>query len=168
MVCLPASPGTHDEGDGTMAGTTLNIRKGVAASALTLTLVLGGAAVAGAATSGSSSSSSAKSTATAKASAAKAARAKTARATATDPATLTHGPDETLVTGSDLAKATAAATAAVPGATIIRVESDSGGSAYEAHMRKADGTTVTVKLNASFTATSTEDGFGAAPRGPRP
>jgi hypothetical protein len=147
-----------------MAVTTLNIRRGVAASAVTLALVIGGAGVAGAATSGSSSSSSAK----AKASAAKAARTKTARATSTDPATLTHGPGETLVTGSDLATATAAANAAVPGATIIRVESDSGGSAYEAHMRKADGSTVTVKLNASFTATSTEDGFGAAPGGTRP
>jgi hypothetical protein len=146
-----------------MAVTTLNIRRGVAASAVTLALVIGGAGVAGAATSGSSSSSSAK----AKASAAKA-RTKTARATSTGPATLTHGPGETLVTGSDLATATAAANAAVPGATIIRVESDSGGSAYEAHMRKADGSTVTVKLNASFTATSTEDGFGAAPGGTRP
>ncbi|MDX6620880.1 MAG: hypothetical protein QOK36_3266 [Gaiellales bacterium] len=149
-----------------MAVTTLNIRRGVAASAATLALVLGGAGVAGAATSGSSTTSSAK--AAAKASAAKAARAKTARATATDPATLTHGPGETLVTGSDLAKATAAATAAVPGATIIRVESDSGGSAYEAHLKKADGTTVTLKFDASFNVTSTEGGLGGGPGGARP
>jgi uncharacterized membrane protein YkoI len=149
-----------------MAVTTLNIRRSVAASAATRAHVIGGAGVAGAATSGSSTASSAKGTVTA--SAAKAARAKTGRATATDPATLTHGPGEQLVTGSDLARATAAATAAVPGATIIRVETDSGGSAYEAHVRKADGTTVTLKFDASFNVTSTEGGFGGAPGGPRP
>jgi uncharacterized membrane protein YkoI len=150
-----------------MAVTTLNIRRSVAASAAMLALVIGGAGVAGAATSGSSTTSSAKGTVMA--SAAKAARAKTAgRATATDPATLTHGPGEQLVTGSDLARATAAATAAVPGATIIRVETDSGGSAYEAHVRKADGTTVTLKFDASFNVISSKGGFGGAPGGPRP
>jgi uncharacterized membrane protein YkoI len=141
-----------------------SMRRGVAAAAATLALAVAGVGMAGAATSGSSTSSSAK--ATAKASTAKAARAKADHATATDPATLAHGLGETLVTGSDLARATAAATAAVPGATIIRVESDSGGSAYEAHMKKADGTTVTVKFDASLNVTSTEDGFGAG--GPRP
>ena len=40
-----------------------------------------------------------------------------------------------------------AALAAVPGATVIRVETDAQGSAYEVHMRKADGSLVTVKLN---------------------
>jgi uncharacterized membrane protein YkoI len=149
-----------------MAVTTLNVRRGIAASAAGLALAVGGVGVAGAATSGSSTTSAAK--ATAKASTAKAARANAARATATDPAKLTHGPGETLVTGSDLAKATAAATAAVPGATIIRVETDSGGSAYEAHMQKADGTTVTVKFDASFNVTSTENGFGGGPGGARP
>jgi uncharacterized membrane protein YkoI len=128
-----------------------------------MVLALGGAGVAGAATSGSSTSTAAKATAaTAKA---KAARAKAA-VTAIDPSTLTHGPGESLVTGADLAKATAAATAAVPGATIIRVETDSGGATYEAHLTKADGTNVTVKFDASFNVTATQDGFGSG--GPRP
>ena len=73
-----------------------------------------------------------------------------------DPATLTHGPNETLLTGADLQSATTATTAAEPGATIVRAETDSGGSAYEVHMQKTDGTYVTVKLDSSFTVTSTE------------
>jgi uncharacterized membrane protein YkoI len=149
-----------------MAIKASSVRMWAAASAATLALAVGGAGVAAAATSGSSTTSSSK--VTAKASTSKEARAKAARATATDPATLTHGPGETLVTGPDLAKATAAATAAVPGATIIRVESDSGGGAYEAHLTKADGTTVTVKFDASFNVTSTQDGFGGGPGGTRP
>jgi hypothetical protein len=60
-----------------------------------------------------------------------------------NPATMRHGPGETLLTGDAAAKVTAAARKEVPGATIVRVETDSGGAAYEAHMRKADGTFVT-------------------------
>ncbi len=53
-----------------------------------------------------------------------------------------HTP-ETPLTGSDAEKATAAAKEAVPGGTIIRVETDSDGEAsYEAHVRKTDGTEV--------------------------
>src|SRR5580693_8825389 len=60
-----------------------------------------------------------------------------------NPATMTHGPNETLLTGTDLQKATAAATAAVPGATVIRAETDSSGaSPFEVHLKKADGTYV--------------------------
>ena len=91
----------------------------------------------------------------------------TATATASsgrvDPATMAHGPGETLLTGTTAAKVTAAAKAAVPGATIIRVETDAQGAAYEAHMRKADGSYVTVKLDKSFNVTSTVDGFGGPP-----
>ena len=83
-----------------------------------------------------------------------------------NPATMTHGPNETLLTGADLQKATAAATAAVPGATVIRAETDSSGaSPYEVHMKKADGTYVTVELNSSFAAITTVPGFGAGPAG---
>jgi hypothetical protein len=83
-----------------------------------------------------------------------------------NPATMTHGPNETLLTGTDLQKATAAATAAVPGATVIRAETDSSGaSPYEVHMKKADGTYVTVELNSSFGAITTVPGFGAGPAG---
>jgi len=82
-----------------------------------------------------------------------------------DPAVLDHGPGETLLTGTTAEKVKAAAQAAVPGGTIIRVETDSAGSPYEAHMRKSDGTEVTVKISSSFKVTSTESGFGRGPAG---
>jgi hypothetical protein len=79
---------------------------------------------------------------------------------------MTHGPNETLLTGSDLAKATAAATAAEPGATVIRAETDSSGaSPYEVHMKKSDGTYVTVELDSNFSVVTTVSGFGAGPAG---
>src|SRR5207253_8649932 len=82
-----------------------------------------------------------------------------------DPATVAHGPGETLLTGTTAAKVRAAALAAVPAGTVIRVETDSEGSPYEAHLRKADGTEVTVKVDASFKVTATENGFGRGPGG---
>jgi hypothetical protein len=54
-----------------------------------------------------------------------------------------------------------AALAAVPGGTIIRVETDSAGSPYEAHVRKSAGSIVTLKIDANFKVTATESGFGA-------
>jgi hypothetical protein len=80
-----------------------------------------------------------------------------------NPATMSHGPGETLLTGTAAAKAKAAALAAVPGATVIRVETDSAGAAYEAHLRKADGSDVTVKLDRGFKVTQTVAGFGGGP-----
>jgi hypothetical protein len=80
-----------------------------------------------------------------------------------DPAKMRHGPGETLLTGAAASKARAAALAAVPGATVIRVETDSDGAAYEAHLRKSDGTYVTVELDNGFHVTGTESGFGAPP-----
>jgi hypothetical protein len=77
-----------------------------------------------------------------------------------------HGPGEKLLTGSTAAKARAAALAAVPGATVIRVETDSGPAAYEAHLRKSDGSLVTVKLNRSFRVLAVQSGCGTG--GPRP
>ena len=71
-----------------------------------------------------------------------------------------NGKTETLLTGDDAAKATAAAQAAVPGATIERVETDADGAVYEAHMTKADGSKVTVKMDSSFQVTQTLDGMG--------
>jgi hypothetical protein len=86
-----------------------------------------------------------------------------------DPAAMTHGPNETLLTGTDLQKADAAATAAVPGATIIRAETDSSGAApYEVHMKKADGSYVTVQLSSKFTVIRTVSGFGPGPAGGQP
>jgi len=82
-----------------------------------------------------------------------------------DPATVAHGPGETLLTGTTAQKVRAAALAAVPGATVIRVETDSAGSPYEAHLRKSDGTEVTVKVDTNFKVTATEAGFGGGPGG---
>jgi hypothetical protein len=72
-----------------------------------------------------------------------------------------NGPGETVLTGTTADKVKAAALAAVPGGTIIRVETDNEGSPYEAHVQKADGTVVTVKVDSSFKVTDTITGFGA-------
>jgi len=69
--------------------------------------------------------------------------------------------DEKTVTGADADRLTAAAEARVAGATAFRVETDGDGAAYEVHMKKADGTLVTVKFDSSFAITSVEDGMGA-------
>ncbi len=120
---------------------------------------LGAAGIAGAAT-GSSSGSSSSTGSNGSAAAA------TARP---NPETMTHGPGETLLTGTTAEKVKAAALAEVPGATVIRVETDSQGAAYEAHLKKADGTDVTVKLDSNFKVTDTESGFGGpGPNGQGP
>jgi hypothetical protein len=75
-----------------------------------------------------------------------------------------NGTKEELLTGDLASKATAAALAAVPGATVERVETDAEGAVYEAHMLKADGSRVTVKFDGSFNVTATEDGHGQPPR----
>ena len=69
-----------------------------------------------------------------------------------------NGITEVLLTGDTADKVRAAALAAVPGGTIQRVENDAEGSPYEAHMTKADGTQVTVKVDSNFKVTSMEDG----------
>ena len=80
-----------------------------------------------------------------------------------------HGPERPLrprcggPAHRGIAPVKAAALAAVPGATVIRVETDSEGSAYEAHLTKSDGTQVTVKVDAGFKVTETAEGFGGAP-----
>ena len=135
--------------------TTLRARRRVTTTGAVL--VLGTAAIANAATSPSAATSTTAPAVNA---------GNTAPASSPDPATVAHGPGETLLTGSDLAKATAAAQSAVSGGTIIRVETDSGGATYEAHVTKADGTTVTVKLDAAFNVTATESGFGSGPAQP--
>jgi hypothetical protein len=81
---------------------------------------------------------------------------------------MTNGPGETVLTGTTADKVKAAALAAVPGGTIIRVETDSAGSPYEAHVKKSDGTDVTIKVDAGFNVTATENGFGAGPNGQTP
>jgi hypothetical protein len=131
-----------------------SVRTWIVTAAAALGASVGVAGLAGAATSGSTTTTPAAATATTPA-----APAATPPANA-DPATVTHGPGETLLTGDTAAKVTAAAKAAVPGATIIRVETDSGGAAYEAHLTKTDGSNVTVKLDSNFKVTATQDGFG--------
>jgi hypothetical protein len=71
-----------------------------------------------------------------------------------------NGVVEKLLTGDTLAKVTAAAQAAVPGATIERAENDAEGSPYEAHMKKSDGSEVTVKVDSNFKVTSVLNGMG--------
>jgi hypothetical protein len=71
-----------------------------------------------------------------------------------------HHPGETLLEGDTAEKVRAAALEKVPGATILRVETDAEGSPYEAHMRKSDGSEVTVKVDKDFKATSVEEGHG--------
>jgi hypothetical protein len=131
--------------------------------------VLGAGLVAGGILAGSHLAGAATNTAASKgatAATASSSNSSSSRATMPDPATVNHGPGETLLTGTTASQVTAAAKAAVPGATIIRVETDSDGAAYEAHMKKADGSFVTVKLDKSFKVTSTVAGFGGpGPRG---
>ena len=130
-------------------------RRWIVTSALVAGTVLGGAGIAAAATDNSSSGSTSSDTAA------------TAQAPTQgqDPSTMTNGPGETLLTGTEADSVTAAAKAAIPDGTIIRVETDNEGAAYEAHVKKADGTTVTLKFDSSFKVTDTIDGFGAAPAG---
>jgi uncharacterized membrane protein YkoI len=66
-----------------------------------------------------------------------------------------RGAGETALTGDTADKVKAAALAKVPG-TVVRVETDNGG-VYEAHIRKADGTEVEVKVDKDFKVTATED-----------
>jgi Peptidase propeptide and YPEB domain len=139
------------------------LRKTLVAGALVTGATLGAAGIASAATSSSSSSPSGSSGSSAPATGTYSAPPSGAQA---NPATMTHGPGETLLTGTSLQQAEAAANAAVPGATIIRAETDSSGAAtYEVHMKKADGTYLTVELDSSFKAIKTISGFGPGPAG---
>lgn len=69
-------------------------------------------------------------------------------------------PDEKTISAAIAAKLRAAALKAVPGGTVYRVETDAGDAAYEAHMTKADGTLVTVKLDQNLKVTKVEAGMG--------
>ena len=80
-----------------------------------------------------------------------------------DPTTMNHGPGESLLDGATASKVQAAAEASVDG-TVLRVETDSGGATYEAHIQKADGTVVTVTFDKDMQVTDTFDGFGQAPQ----
>jgi hypothetical protein len=135
--------------------TTSNDRrlvKGAATAAIVAGLAVGSYGIANAASGGSGSSSSSS----------------TGTATTPAPATPQGAPpggqpwggqrsDETLLTGDTAAKVREAALAEVSGGTIVRVETDADGNAkYEAHMTKADGTPVTVYVDANFDVVSVE------------
>lgn len=68
--------------------------------------------------------------------------------------------DEKSVSSATAATLKAAALKAVPGGTVIRVETDAGDAAYEVHMKKADGSLVTVKFNKDLSLKGVEDGMG--------
>ena len=68
--------------------------------------------------------------------------------------------DEKVVTGSNATTLTTKAKAKVPGATVLRVETDAGDGAYEVHMQKSDGSLVTVKFDKNLDVTAVEDGMG--------
>ena len=64
-------------------------------------------------------------------------------------------PDEHLLTGDTASKVRAAALARYPGATVLRVETDSDG-VYEAHLQTTDGRRVTVEVDKAFKVTGEE------------
>ena len=68
-------------------------------------------------------------------------------------------PDEHLLSGDTASKVRAAALAKYPGATVLRVETDSDG-VYEAHLTTTDGKRVTVEVGKSFKVTGEEAGPG--------
>jgi hypothetical protein len=70
-------------------------------------------------------------------------------------------PDEHLLTGETASKVRAAALARYPGATVLRVETDSDG-VYEAHLTTASGQRLTVEVGKDFKVT----GLESAPRHP--
>ena len=134
------------------------IRKLVASAAIAVAAV-GGGAVVGAGMLGTASAATSDTTTTTTAATPSASVSDTAPAH--DPSKGGHranGKTEVVLTGDDLAKATAAAKAAVPTGTVERAETDAEGAAFEVHMTKADGSDVTVKLDSAFKVLSTLDG----------
>src|SRR5205807_1874701 len=133
------------------------VRSGVVALAVLGAIAVGASAIAGAASnSGTTGSTGTTGTTGSQGSGG-------APAQRPDPATLSHGPGETLLTDGNATKVKQAALTKVPGATVLRVETDAQGSPYEAHLRKSDGSEVTVKVDKQFNATAVQSGFGAGP-----
>jgi hypothetical protein len=75
-------------------------------------------------------------------------------------------PDEKSVSSATAAALRAAALKAVPGGTVYRVETDAGDAVYEVHMKKADGSLVTVKFGKNLEVTKVESGMGAGDPAP--
>jgi hypothetical protein len=130
---------------------TRSISKSLAAIAALAALALGGSALADAASNGSSSSSGSSTNGAAQQPPPGAARG--------GPPPGQHvganGKQEQLLSGDTAAKVRQAALDKLPGGTIERVETDADyGSPYEAHVRKSDGTEVSVLVNDSFAVTA--------------
>ncbi|HET7310092.1 MAG TPA: hypothetical protein VFJ17_02075 [Mycobacteriales bacterium] len=68
--------------------------------------------------------------------------------------------DEKQATGPTATTLTQKAEAKVSGATAYRVETDAGDGYYEVHVKKSDGSLVTVKFDKNLTITAVEDGMG--------
>jgi len=161
------------------AGRPDRKRSWVATAAIATGLAIGAAGIAGAATGGSGSSATTAPSGSAQApsgyapgpmgqpgtQAPNGAQPPSGAPTGQDPATVDHGPGETLLTGDTATKVKDAALAKYPGATVIRVETDSGDAEYEAHLRTSDGTMVTVLFDKDLDVTGTENGFGPGPQG---
>ena len=75
-------------------------------------------------------------------------------------------PDEKSVSSATAATLRAAALKAVPGGAVYRIETDAGDGVYEVHMKKADGSLVTVKFDKNLTVTKVESGMGAGDPAP--
>lgn len=76
-----------------------------------------------------------------------------------------NGKTEELLTGDTATKVTEAALAAVPGATIERVETDADGAVYEAHLVTSDGQHQTVTFDADYKVVEIQDGGAGGPGG---
>ena len=74
-------------------------------------------------------------------------------------------PGEELLTGDVASKVADAARGAVADGTVDRVETDAEGSPYEAHVTKADGSHVTVKVSDDFSVTGVETERAGGPGG---
>ncbi len=146
------------ESDNLSAGSEVKPRRFGRRAALTLAAagIMGGALISAAIVAGAASPTPSPTNS--------AAAGQTPSAAAFDPTKGGHvganGVVEKLLTGTTADKAKAAALAAVPGATIERVETDAEGATYEAHMVKSDGSHVTVKMDGNFKVTGIENGPG--------
>jgi hypothetical protein len=84
-----------------------------------------------------------------------------------DPSQVRHGPGEELLTGDLAQQVKDSALAEVPGATVIRVETDADGvGVYEAHLQKDDGTFVTVLFDEDLNVVGTREGSCTGGHGP--
>ena len=128
----------------------LNMRSKLVTAAAIGAAAVGGGAIANAATSTTSSTSSATMTPSA------------ATSTPAMPAhgTAAHEDAEKTITGTDAAKAQAAAVKSVGSGTAGPVTANFTGNGYEVTVTKADGSTVDVHLDSSFVVRGGPGGHG--------